>query len=316
MSEPLQSQRGLKRALGRLGRHLSWARRQGFGRVIEEDRLDPLERLRLDRRKRAWRRAHNIAPNATPVFVVGVQRSGTNMLIQGLERSPEFEVHNENDQESFDRFMLRPEADIRAIVLRSGHRYVLFKPLCDSHRVAGLLDDLKTPSRGKAIWAFRRVDGRVRSAVAKFGDANLVALRDVASGDGLDTWQAGGLSEDRLELVRSFDYDAITRESAAALFWFLRNSLYFDLGLDRREDVALASYEAMVREPEVAMQRLCAFLDHPYQPALIAHVDARSSVAKPPLDLDPRIRSLCDDLEDRLTETYGAEGGRSSRSRG
>ena len=47
-------------------------------------------------------------------------------------------------------------------------------------------------------------------------------------------WQAGGLGPERLELIRGFDHGAMTRESAAALFWFLRSSLYFDMGLDTR----------------------------------------------------------------------------------
>ena len=56
------------------------------------------------------------------------------MLTRGLERAPEFEVHNENDGAAFDRFMLRGDAVVETIVRRSGHRFVLFKPLCDSHR--------------------------------------------------------------------------------------------------------------------------------------------------------------------------------------
>lgn len=272
--------------------------------MIEEDRLEPIGRARLAWRRRRWRRHHDVAPNAVPVFVVGVQRSGTNMLVLGLERSPEFEVHNENDDAAFDRFLLRPRSEIRALVEGSGQRYVLLKPLCDSHRVPELLDRLGTPSPGRAIWAFRDVDGRVRSAVEKFGDANRNALRDIASGEGLDSWQAGGLSQERLALVRSFEYDSMSPQSAAALFWFLRNSLFFDLGLDRRDDVALASYEAMVRDPERAMRPICSFLDFPYRSELIAHVDARTTRAKPPLDLDTRIRALCSDLEERLGEAY------------
>ena len=44
-------------------------------------------------------------------------------------------------------------------------------------------------------------------------------------------WQAGGLSDDHLALVRGYDYSAMSPESAAALFWYLRNSLYFTLGV-------------------------------------------------------------------------------------
>jgi hypothetical protein len=301
---PLQDQPAPRRLLGRISRHIHWARDQGVGRLIEEDQLNPFERIPLSIRKSRWRRAHSVAPNAVPVFVVGVQRSGTNMLVRGLERSPEFEVRNENDDEAFERFLLRPDPIVRELVEHSGHRYVLFKPLCDSHRIGAILDGLGTPSPGRAIWAYRDVRGRVRSAVQKFGTANLDALRRIAAGEGEGMWQAGGLSSDRLELIRGFDYRQLSPESAAALFWYLRNGLFFDLKLDTRADVVLASYRATVTGPERAMRALCAALDFTYQPALIEHIDARSSRPSPPLDLDPRIAELCGELEARLDAAY------------
>jgi hypothetical protein len=300
------SESGGRRLVRRVRRHARWAKEQGVGRLIEEDQLNPLERIPLAAAKRRWRHAHHVAPNAVPVFVVGLQRSGTNMLVRGLERSPEFEVRNENDAEAFDRFHLRPDAVIRALVERSGHAYVLFKPLIDSHRTNELLDGLGTPSPGRAIWAYRDVDGRVRSAVAKFGDSNLQALRQIAAGD-TSIWQAGGLSAERLSLIRSFDLGAMTPESGAALMWFLRNQLFFDLGLDRRDDVMLASYGETVDDPEAAVRRVCAFLEFPYRPELSAHVDRRAAGARPALDLDARVRELCAELERRLSGAYRAQ---------
>jgi hypothetical protein len=130
----------------RVRRHWEWGRAHGFRRLIEEDQLNPLERVPLALRKRRWRQAHSVAPGAVPVYLVGVQRSGTNMLVRGLERSPEFEVRNENDGEAFERFQLRPDPVVRDLVMRSGHRYVLFKPLCDSHRVDEILDGSAPPA--------------------------------------------------------------------------------------------------------------------------------------------------------------------------
>ena len=308
MGEPAAGQdpreSGASRLRRRVGRHVRWAREQGVGRLIEEDQLNPLERIPLALTKRRWRRAHQVAPNAVPVFVVGVQRSGTNMLVRGVERSPEFEVRNENDGEAFDRFRLRPDPEIRALVEHSGHRYVLFKPLIDSHRVPRLLE-LGTPSPGRAIWAYRDVDGRVRSSVAKFGDSNLQALRRIAAGD-TSIWQAGALSRERLELLSSLDLGAMTAESGAALFWWLRNQLYFDLGLHARADVALARYEATVEDPEAAVRRICRFLEFPFRPELAAHVDRRAASTRPPLSLDARVRELCDALQERLAGAYRA----------
>lgn len=281
--------------LERIGRHIRWAREQGIGRLVEEDRLDPIDRLAVGIGKARWRLTHDHRPNAVPVFLVGAQRSGTNMIVRGLERSPEFEVHNENDRAAFHRFRLRPLPEIHRLVVRSRHAFVLFKPLCDSHRVAELLEDLGTPSPGKAIWVYRNFEARARSSVAKFGDANLRALRLIAEGRGSELWQSGGLGPEHLDLVRGLDPGRLSPISAAALFWYLRNRLFFDLGLDRRGDVILVSYDAMIAEPERRMRALAAFLGVAYRPDLVAHIGPRG-LGPRPIEIDPRVRDLCEEL--------------------
>jgi hypothetical protein len=281
-------------------RHLRWARQDGLSALIEEDDLRPISRASRAWRKWRWRRTHRVdAGTAIPVWLVGVQRSGTNMVVHGLEESPEVEVHNENDDDAFDRFRLRPDPAVRQIVLASRHRYVLFKPLCDSHRVDELLA-LDTPAAGRAIWAYRGVDARVRSALAKFGDTNLRVLTEIAAGRGDDMWQAQRLSDHSLEVIHGFDWASVSPASAAALFWYVRNSLFFDLGLDRRDDVLLSSYDALVADPEAGTQALASFLDLAWHPGLAAHIERRDGGRTAPLDIDARVRSLCDDLERRL----------------
>lgn len=286
----------------RLIRHAQWARTEGLGRLVAEDRLDPIDRTVCATRRWRWRRRHAVPRgSALPVFVVGVQRSGTNMLLRGLERAPEFEIHNENDRKVFRRFVLRPDTVVAGAIRRSRHRYVVFKPLCDSHRVTELLT-LPGTRAGLAVWLYRDVDERARSAVAKFGDANLRALRRIAAGEGRGMWQAGRLSAGSLELLRDFDYTTMTPHTAAALFWYVRNRLFFDVGIDRRADVLLFSYEALVKDPETRMRQLCDFLGCSYQPQLVTHIRPRT--ARPQrVDIDTRVRRLCDELAERLDTT-------------
>jgi hypothetical protein len=286
-------------AAGRLWRHAAWLRTEGLARLIEEDQLNPLDRLGSGLARWRWRRANRIDPGgAMPVLLVGLQRSGTNMLTRGLERIPAFEVHGENSAAAFHRFRLRPDPVIRALVDRSRHRYVLLKPLCDSHRTADLLDGLGTSMPPRALWVYRSVDGRARSALAKFGDANLRALRAVAAGD-RRSWEAQRLSRDSLELIAGFDWDRMDPASAAALFWYVRNRLAFELGLDRRPDVLLVSYDAVVARPEPELRRLCAFLDVPWSGRLAAGIAARER-PDTRLDIHPAIRTRCDQLASAL----------------
>jgi hypothetical protein len=269
---------------------------------IGDDKLHPATRLRTSFAKWRWRRSHHVAPRAMPVFIVGVQRSGTNMLVRAFETLPQFEVHNEDDPQAFDRFRLRDDEVIRGLVERSGHPYVLFKPLCDSHRVTDLLDGVRTPTHGRAVWIYRSVEGRARSAVATFGDSNVRVLRAIAEGRGAHRWQAQGLSERSMNLIRRQDYDRISPEAAAALFWCVRNSLYFDHGLHERDDVTLVSYDAFVRDPETTIRSLCAFLEFPYDESLIAHIEPRPARAGQPLQLAPDVAQLANELTARLDE--------------
>lgn len=291
----------LARTRARIGRHIRWGREQGFGRLVEEDNLDPVERVRTAVSKARWRAAHGVEPGtAVPIWLVGVQRSGTNMVVRGFETSPEFEVHNENDSEVFDRFELRPDADVAAVIRASRHRYVLFKPLCDSHRTPDLLDGIGAGAPGRAIWAYRGVDGRVRSAVAKFGAVNRTVLARIASGGGDGLWQAQRLSPASRALIESFDYSELSPEDGAALFWLVRNRLYFELALHERDDVTIVNYDALVADPPRVMTPLCGFLGFPYRPALVAHVEVRSAGRERRLDLHPRIRDECEELQARL----------------
>jgi hypothetical protein len=228
------------------------------------------------------------------------------MLTRGLDRAPEFEVHSENDRAAFDRFLLRSDQTVARIIARSRHRFVLFKPLCDSHRVDQLLDGVPSRTPGRAIWVYRDVDGRARSALSKFGRNNLLVLADIAAGRGAGMWQAQRVPAASMAEISSFDYRSMTPETAAALFWWVRNSLYFELGLDRRADVMLASYEDLLTDPRAGMQAICSFLGFPYRPELVAHIAPRTAT-RARLDLDPRVRQLCEQLQERMDTALRAQ---------
>lgn len=300
-----ETQAWLPYYLGKIRRHVHWARTEGFGRLVEEDRLDPRERVATAVRKARWRRTHGVTKgSATPVYVVGLQRSGTNMLMRGVDQAPEVEVCNENDRRVFSRFRLRADDVLVATVRSSRHRLVLVKPLCESHRVDELLDLPQLPG-GRALWVYREPVGRARSEVSKFGESNLVALRAIADGQGGQLWQGQRLSPESVALVRSFDLAAMTPQTAAVLFWVVRNQLVFDLGLDARDDVALVSYDAFVADPVGQMRRICAFLGLGYRPALCAHAEPRSSHGARSLAVDPRVLALAEQLRVRLDDVAG-----------
>ena len=281
-------------------RHVGWLRTEGIAKIVEEDNLRPINRTREALTKWRWRRAHGVEPGtARPVYLVGVQRSGTNMLTRGLERAPSFEVHNENDRRAFRNFRLDVAAAER-LVASSRHAFVLFKPLCDSHLTTQLLDHSATAGQsGAALWVYRDPDARARSALAKFGDANLQALRSIADGSGLDSWQALGLTATQLDYVRSLDWSVTTPYEAALIFWALRNEIYFSLGLDRRPDTILTRYEDLLADPVAAFAPICNLLELEFDPQYVEHIEVRHAPADP-APVAPHVRDLVDAMLDRL----------------
>lgn len=306
--EFVEDMTGVRRTVARVRRNVTWIREQGLGRVLEEKEIDPLRTIPSNARKAAFRRGR--APGqAVPVFLLGLQRSGTNMVVRGLGMAPEVEVHNENDAAAFSRFKLKPLPVVEDIVARSRHTHVLFKPLCDSHRAVELLS-IDAPRPARVLWAYRDVDGRVRSSLAKFGDGNLQVLREFAAGVNTTRWHVQGMSADTAAFVRSLDFDTMTPESGSALMWYVRNRLYFDQGLDSRDDVHLARYEAFLAEPAATMKPLCDFLGFEYRDDLVAHVTPRPPTHTAPLDLDPRVRERCDALAADLQAALERQAGR------
>lgn len=300
MTEP---DRAGGRLLRRAGRHWRWGREQGWSRLVEEDDLDPRARAGRALARARWRRAEGRRPGQTvPVLVVGLQRSGTNLVLRVLGSSPAVEVHGENDRRLFHRFRVDDDR-LAAAVARSRQAAVVVKPLCDSHRTAELLAATRS-DRALAVWVHRAVDDRARSAVAKFGAHNRDVLVGLTRGSSPGAWQAGGLGPEEVDLVRGLEPDRLDPHSAAALFWYLRNSIPFGTSvvapLVDRPDVHVLSYDALRADPLRTGQALLRVVGAPPE-----HLDAgavRRGAPGPRLDLDPRVRRLCDDLGARLDE--------------
>ncbi len=292
--------------LKRVRRHAGWLRTEGAARLIEEDDLNVVDRVRRKRAKQHWAAANGAPGQASAVFVVGLQRSGTNLVMRLLDRFPETEVHNENSRVAFDRFRLK-QGEVASVVDRSPHRLVVFKPLMDSHAVTDLLaiGDPERPAR--AIWVYRNPDARARSAVAKFGSNNLEAAAAIARGQSPIPWQAEGLSAEAIELAAAMDYEHMTPESGAILMWYLRNIIFFEQGLDRRDDILLLSYDMLVESPSEVREALLRFVGLSERPGLFADDEVRTRRPTVYDDVPPDLRRACDELQVKLDQVAAAQ---------
>jgi hypothetical protein len=146
----------------------------------------------------------------------------------------------------------------------------------------------------------------VNSAVAKWttGRRNLrrVASRDVAA-----AWRLGGLSEEKLALTARLYSDEMPLHAAEAVMWYLRTSLFFDLGLAERQDVLLVKYEDLVMAPETGFARLFRFLDCPFDTAYLSGVYASSVRGQAFPQISREIETLCEGLMERLDRHNAGE---------
>jgi hypothetical protein len=254
-----------------------------------------IKRQKLAGRKALWGAFRSHVPDSSVVYILGAQRSGTTLLLFCLEKSMEFDVLGESSK-AMVNYRIRSDEEIRQIVRSSHHKIVVFKPLTDSHRSREFLELMPN---SKAIWAFRRVEDRANSAVAKFGDHNLQILSELSKGAGKERWQAQGLTDELYDFIRSFDYSNMLPETASALFWYVRNSLFFSSGLEDSDEVLPLAYEDLVSDPGRVMQGVCRFVGGEFKDSMVRDVHAKS-IGRSASKVPQHIQDICTPLYERL----------------
>ena len=244
---------------------------------------------------------HSSGEPARAVFVFGSQRSGTRLPMDVLDLSPRVMTYKEGNSRAFNRILLKSNGEIRELLRTSLFPIVAFKPISDSHRAVELLEYFP---HSKAIWIFRYYKDAVNSAVRKWkhGRNN---LKHIASGNlAAAGWRAGGLTPEKIELVRRFYSEEMSSHTAYALMWYLRNRLILDLQLDQRQDACLVKYEELVKNPGQHFSRIFRFIECPFRTRYARSV-YDSSVGKDRFpEIPEEIAALCESLHQQLERIY------------
>jgi hypothetical protein len=238
------------------------------------------------------------------LFVVGCQRSGTNMVAWTLERSTRVWVHHEHRwSPAFRDYRLRPTPVIERLIARAPASVVAFKPICDAHLTDRLLG---RHAGARAIWIFRRYPDVVNSVVRNWPGHAREILRWIVEGD-TDwlSWRGERLVPEALSFVHSSFRPEMPDEEAAAVFWWLRNQFFFQLGLERDPRVLLVRYEDLVSSGEEPFHRLFDFAGIPFEPRFREGVSDASIGKRPFPPIDPRVVARCDELLARLEQAHG-----------
>jgi hypothetical protein len=235
----------------------------------------------------------------THVFVAGVQRSGTNMLMEVLEWSPHTDVYHETDPRAFDEYEMRDPAVIQALARQSKAPFFVVKSLCELDRVRWLLDAF---APAKAIWIVRDYHDSSNSAVRSF--PNFVPqMKRLSKNKGSDGWRGRGMSDATQALLRRVVDLGPSEADGAAMMWFYRNVLFFEQTLHEDSRVAVQCYEDWVRHPQAKLDSLCRFLGLPScGPWMTRYIHATSVRRTQRPALLPEVESACAGLMARFAE--------------
>lgn len=298
--------------LGRAQRTLpdkGWTMRmQRLYRRVKRTKVRTVLR-RAMQRYRKWkqlRRTPHPSMEKRPVFVVGCNRSGTNMVCAGIGRSPHGWAYQESEFSlAFNAYYLRPAWILERLIRHTPAPVVAFGSILDSQFTGDLLS--RFPG-ARAAWVYRRYEDVANScARKKWGDHLKDLARWVAHGE-LERLGARGerISSETVRLFGELFREDLSKEDYGCLYWYLRNHLYFELELDKDPRVLIVQYEDAVLNREGAFRRLFDFLGLPYDPVTIEHIFSSSVNKHPWPGVDPDIQQLCDRLQRQLDARYAA----------
>jgi len=246
----------------------------------------------LWRHAKALRQRLRPRPVAQHVFVAGMQRSGTNLLMDVLDASAATQVFHETDPRAFERYEMRDPAVIRQLVKVSPAPVFVIKALCELDRIPRLMEAFG-PAR--TLWVVRDWRDSVNSAVRSFGNF-VPQWQRLAHGDAND-WRGRGMSPATRELLLALYRPEASEAEGAAIMWFYRNVLFFEHQLARDPRVRVVFYEALVQSPMREVAAVYDFLGLPgFNAAIAGRIHARSVKHRSPPDISPAVVALCDEL--------------------
>lgn len=304
--DSLGRSRGLGRALRTLPTGGRGLRRRRLLKRLRH--IDPAKVIRYGReRRRKWRDLRRTAhplTRKTPVFVVGCNRSGTNMVCGAIGRSPHGWDYRERDFSiAFRSYYLRADWIIEQLIRRTPAPLVSFGSILDSQ----FTDDLLARFDGaKALWVYRGYEDVANScARMQWGYELKNFARWIAHGE-IERLGARGerLAPETLRVFRHHFTEDLTLEDAACLYWYMRNRLYFDLDLHNEQRVLLVQYEDAVLNSERAFQEIFDFLGFPFHPTVIEDVSVTSVGKHPQPMIDRAIEGICSALKSELDACF------------
>jgi hypothetical protein len=242
-------------------------------------------------------------PQKRVLFILGCQRSGTTLMQQIFDADLDAKVYGEFSEitrtANTPNLRLRPLDEVRGIIARNPARLVVAKPIAETQNALRLLE--KFPG-ARVVFLYRHYAAVASSNLRLFGRRNGINnLRPIVKGE-TENWRSENVPADVRALVAARFHENMNPHDAAALFWYVRNRFFFDLGLDRRADVLPLRYEDLLRDPSGRIQGLYRFVGMPPSRRGVALV--RPERGNGGIELSPDIEELCTQMLERLDHAW------------
>ena len=228
------------------------------------------------------------------LFVIGCQRSGTSIMMRVFERDYNSKVYMELDEifrQDEQAMRLKPLQSVKEIFDNAFTSLIVSKPLLDTQIISSILSFFPD---SKAIFIFRHYKDVISSFLKIFGTQT--GIKDISPivQNNFQDWRAQNVSDKISGILKKFYAPNMNPFDAAALFWFARNHLFFDLELNTNPNVLMCKYEDFVTEPLDVFGNIYKAIDYQFPgKRIIKSVHSRSKGKGKKVSLSPEIESMC-----------------------
>ena len=249
----------------------------------------------------------NLSPGQQSIiFVAGCQRSGTTIMMDTFDKDLNTRCFGETSElsslDTKDGLRLNPLPMIKGELDKVKAPFIVAKPLVESQNLPQLLDYFEN---SKAVWIFRHYKDVASSNLKFLGlDNGIKDLKPIVENEP-GNWRAEKVSDPVRKTISRFYSPDMNPYDAAALFWYVRNSLLFDLALNEDSRILMVKYEDFVVQPQKTMQGIYRHASQMYPKGGIATSTNSKSIQKgSAIELSPEVERINQEMLDRLESAY------------
>jgi hypothetical protein len=239
------------------------------------------------------------------LFVFGCQRSGTTATIDGLKTLEGCHVYDEintetnfgyPEREEGQAIRLKPAEELKELFQQRAESLLICKPIVESQNAAKILSEF---DGSRAIWMLRHYQDVVASMLKKWvPEVGFHLLHSIENQESND-WRSENVGNHIRAMVHYFLTEMeLQPADAAAVFWWVRNSLYFQQDLHLNTSMRLLRYEKLVTG-ERSLEDAISDLGIPIL-KIPSFYHSRSVAKGSEIVIRPEVRACCEELYQRL----------------